>query len=40
MLTEFSALLAGRELPWQLRDVDIGIQPIRRALSNPIYSEA
>jgi len=40
MLTEFSALLAGRELPWQLRDVDIGSQPIRRALSNPIYSEA
>ena len=37
MLAEFEALIAGRELPWQLRDVDVSGQPIRRAISNPIY---
>ncbi|OAM77069.1 CehA/McbA family metallohydrolase [Devosia elaeis] len=37
MLAEFAALLEGRELPWQLRNVDLRDQPIRRALSNPIY---
>ncbi|WDR01312.1 CehA/McbA family metallohydrolase [Devosia algicola] len=35
--TEFQALIAGRELPWQLRDVNLADQTIRRALSNPIY---
>ncbi|MDB5474322.1 MAG: hypothetical protein JWP99_1625 [Devosia sp.] len=34
---EFLALLEGRELPWQLRGVDLADQPIRRAIGNPIY---
>ena len=34
---EFLALLEGRELPWQLRGVNLADQPIRRALGNPIY---
>jgi len=34
---ELRALIDGRELPWQLRDVDPADQPIRRALGNPIY---
>jgi predicted metal-dependent phosphoesterase TrpH len=34
---EFLALIEGRELPWQLRGVDLADQPIRRALGNPIY---
>lgn len=37
MLADFAALLNGRELPWQLRNVDLAGQSIRRALSNPIY---
>lgn len=40
ILAEFATLLGGRELPWQLREADIGSQPIRRALSNPVYCEA
>jgi hypothetical protein len=34
---EFLDLIEGRELPWQLRGVDLAEQPIRRALGNPIY---
>ena len=34
---EFLALLEGRELPWQLRGVNLSDQAIRRALGNPIY---
>lgn len=34
---EFLALIEGRELPWQLRGVNLADQPIRRALGNPIY---
>jgi hypothetical protein len=34
---EFLSLLEGRELPWQLRGVDLADQPIRRAIGNPIY---
>ena len=34
---EFLALLEGRELPWQLKGVNLADQPIRRALGNPIY---
>jgi predicted metal-dependent phosphoesterase TrpH len=34
---EFLALIEGRELPWQLRGVDLADRPIRRALGNPIY---
>ncbi|WP_240229457.1 CehA/McbA family metallohydrolase [Devosia lacusdianchii] len=37
---EFLALIEGRELPWQLRGVNLADQPIRRALGNPIYIEA
>lgn len=37
LLTEYASLLEERELPWQLKDVDVAGQPIRRALSNPIY---
>lgn len=37
LLAEYASLLEGRELPWQLKNVDVGGQPLRRALSNPIY---
>ena len=40
MIAEFTAALDGRELPWQLKGGDLIEQPIRRALSNPIYVEA
>jgi hypothetical protein len=34
---EFLTLVEGRELPWQLRGVNLGEQAIRRALGNPVY---
>lgn len=34
---EFLALIEGRELPWQLRGVNLADQAIRRALGNPVY---
>lgn len=37
LIAEFTAALNGRELPWQLKNLDLESQPIRRALSNPIY---
>lgn len=37
LVDEFTAALDGRELPWQLKGADLAEQPIRRALSNPIY---
>jgi predicted metal-dependent phosphoesterase TrpH len=37
LAAEFLALIKGRELPWQLRGIDLADQPIRRALGNPIY---
>jgi hypothetical protein len=37
LLAEFTAALDGPELPWQLKDADLAQQPVRRALSNPIY---
>ncbi|KRA97687.1 hypothetical protein ASD83_11350 [Devosia sp. Root685] len=37
LLGEYASLIEGRELPWQLKNVDVAGQPIRRALSNPIY---
>ena len=37
---EFLALIDGRELPWQLRGVNLADQAIRRALGNPAYIEA
>ena len=40
LIAEFTAALDGRELPWQLEGTDLAEQPIRRALSNPIYVEA
>ena len=39
LVAEFTATLDGRELPWQLKGADLAQQPIRRALSNPIYVE-
>lgn len=40
MIEEFTAALEGRELPWQLNGTELLDQPIRRALSNPIYIES
>ncbi|TDW27418.1 putative metal-dependent phosphoesterase TrpH [Rhizobium azibense] len=40
LLSEFTAAISGTSLPWQLRGSDIHGQPIRRALSNPVYIEA
>jgi len=37
LIAQFRAALGGRDLPWQLRGTDLERQPIRRALSNPIY---
>jgi hypothetical protein len=37
LIADFTAALGGRELPWQLQGADLASQPIRRALSNPIY---
>jgi len=37
LAAEFAAALEGRELPWQLKNLDLAAQPIRRALGNPIY---
>ena len=37
LIAQFTAMLDGRELPWQLKNADLAEQPIRRALSNPIY---
>lgn len=37
LVAEFTGALEGRELPWQLKGADLADQPIRRALSNPIY---
>ncbi len=39
LISEFSAALEGRSLPWQLQSVDMASQPIRRAISNPVYVE-
>ncbi|MFD2649411.1 CehA/McbA family metallohydrolase [Devosia albogilva] len=40
LVAEFTATLDGREMPWQLKGADLAEQPIRRALSNPIYRES
>lgn len=37
LVAEFRAALEGRALPWQLQAADMAGQPIRRAISNPIY---
>ncbi|WP_169193711.1 CehA/McbA family metallohydrolase [Devosia sp. MC1541] len=37
LIESFKAALNGKELPWQLKGTDLESQPIRRALSNPIY---
>jgi predicted metal-dependent phosphoesterase TrpH len=34
---EFLALIEGRELPWQLKGVNLSDQAIRRAIGNPVY---
>jgi hypothetical protein len=39
LISAFSAALEGRSLPWQLQSVDMASQPIRRAISNPVYVE-
>lgn len=37
LVADFRAAMVGRDLPWQLKGTDLENQPIRRALSNPIY---
>ncbi|ODT82730.1 MAG: hypothetical protein ABS76_06640 [Pelagibacterium sp. SCN 64-44] len=37
LIAQFRAALGSRDLPWQLQGTDLESQPIRRALSNPIY---
>jgi hypothetical protein len=37
LVAEFTGALEDGELPWQLKGADLADQPIRRALSNPIY---
>ncbi|MGV8833423.1 MAG: CehA/McbA family metallohydrolase [Devosia sp.] len=37
LAAEFLSLVDGRELPWQLKGVNLADQPIRRAIANPIY---
>ncbi len=37
LITDFTSALEGPDLPWGLKDSDLANQPIRRALSNPIY---
>ena len=37
LVAEFLSTTNGSDLPWQLRGADIGEQPIRRAISNPIW---
>jgi hypothetical protein len=39
LIAEFRAALEGRSLPWQLQGADMANQPIRRAISNPVYVE-
>ncbi len=39
LIEEFNVAISGRPLSWQLRGMDLAEQPIRRALSNPIYME-
>jgi hypothetical protein len=40
LVAAFVATTEGRELPWQLRGADLTDQPIRRAISNPIYRQS
>lgn len=37
LLVELTSAMGSRELPWQLKGTNLADQPIRRALSNPIY---
>lgn len=37
LIEEFNAAISGRSLSWQLRGIDLSEQPVRRALSNPVY---
>ncbi|MCW5721107.1 MAG: PHP domain-containing protein [Devosia sp.] len=37
LIADFTSALDGRDLPWQLKGADLETQPLRRALSNPIY---
>ncbi|HEV7277347.1 MAG TPA: CehA/McbA family metallohydrolase [Devosiaceae bacterium] len=39
LLAVFRAGLGGRSLPWGLQESDLAAQPLRRALSNPVYIE-
>jgi hypothetical protein len=39
LVADFLTTTDGRSLPWQLRGADITGQPLRRAISNPIYLE-
>ena len=37
LASDFLALIEGRELPWQLRGINLADQAIRRAIGNPVY---
>ena len=37
LLADFRTGLGGRGLPWGLSETDLAVQPLRRALSNPVY---
>ncbi|HEY4200793.1 MAG TPA: CehA/McbA family metallohydrolase [Devosiaceae bacterium] len=37
LIGEFRAVFAGRELPWKLTETQMAEQPVRRAVTNPIY---
>lgn len=39
LMSEFNAALEWRSLPWQLQGVNMANQPLRRAISNPVYVE-
>lgn len=39
LLADFNAAISGRPLSWQLRGIELAQQPVRRALSNPVYIE-
>jgi predicted metal-dependent phosphoesterase TrpH len=40
LIAEFRAEFPDRSLPWDLTEADLAAQPIRRALSNPVYIES
>jgi hypothetical protein len=37
LMDELETALAGKPTPWMTNDAGIDAQPLRRALSNPVY---